>query len=184
MSGIYEWIRSLVFYLILMTMILNLLPDKKYEKYLRLYTGVVFLMLVFGPFTDLTGAEARIAGAFEQLTFQNDAKLLRREIEDADGKRMERLADGYREAVETDLRIMAEGISVECRSAEVTMETDAESAEFGRLRSVDMRIGMASGSGDRDERLRVNREIGNLRKRIGEYYGLEEGKITIFLEDE
>ena len=47
MEGIYQWIRSLVFYLILMTMLMNLLPDKKYENYLRLFTGVVFLLLFF-----------------------------------------------------------------------------------------------------------------------------------------
>ena len=59
MEGIYQWIRSLVFYLILMTMLMNLLPDKKYENYLRLFTGVVFLLLFFQPFTGLLGADCR-----------------------------------------------------------------------------------------------------------------------------
>ena len=48
MEAVYEWIRSLVFYLILMTTVLNFLPDRKYEKYLRLFTGMVFILLVFG----------------------------------------------------------------------------------------------------------------------------------------
>ena len=69
MEEIYGWIGSLVFYLILMTMILSLIPDKKYEKYLRLFTGMIFILLVFGPFTDLSGLEARMAGIFERLTF-------------------------------------------------------------------------------------------------------------------
>ena len=55
MEAVYEWIRSLVFYLILMTTVLNFLPDRKYEKYLRLFTGMVFILLVFGPLGDLTG---------------------------------------------------------------------------------------------------------------------------------
>ena len=33
-------------------------------------------------------------------------------------------------------------------------------------------------------RRRANREIGNLKIRIGEYYGVEEGRIWIDLEDE
>ena len=49
LEAVYEWIRSLVFYLILMTTVLNFLPDRKYEKYLRLFTGMVFILLVFGP---------------------------------------------------------------------------------------------------------------------------------------
>ena len=108
MEAVYEWIRSLVFYLILMTTVLNFLPDRKYEKYLRLFTGMVFILLVFGPLGDLTGMEERMAGAFGRITFQNDVKLLQREIADADGTRMKRLADSYRRAVETDLMTMAE----------------------------------------------------------------------------
>lgn len=192
MDGIYEWIRSLVFYLILMSMILNLLPDKKYEKYMRLFTGVIFILLVFGPFTDLTGLEERMAGVFERLTFQNDVKLLQKEILDTDGRRLSKVMDGYQKAVETDLKIMAEGISAECRSVEAVMETDMDSADFGKVLCVNMRLGLletveagADGNGKiREQRLIVNREIGNLKKRIGEYYGLEEGKITIYLENE
>ena len=113
MSGIFEWIRGMVFYLILMTMIMNLLPDKKYEKYLQLFTGMVFLFLVFEPLAEISGLEAEVAGAFERLTFRNDAMLLQEEIEDADGKRIARLVDGYADAVETDLKTMAEGFSLE-----------------------------------------------------------------------
>ena len=117
MEAVYEWIRSLVFYLILMTTVLNFLPDRKYEKYLRLFTGMVFILLVFGPLGDLTGLEERMAGAFGRITFQNDVKLLQREIADADGTRMKRLADRYRRAVETDLMTMAESAGLECRQA-------------------------------------------------------------------
>lgn len=181
MSGIYEWVRSLVFYLILMTMILNLMPNRKYEKYLRLFTGSIFILLVFGPFADLSGVEERMAGAFERLTFQNDVRLLQKEIADTDGRRLARLMDGYKEAVETDLRVMAEGISVECQSVEAVLETDAESGELGRVLEVNMQVGLAGNK--KEQRIQANREIGNLKKRIGEYYGLEEGKITIYLED-
>ena len=48
-----------------------------------------------------------MAGAFGRITFQNDVKLLQREIADADGTRMKRLADSYRRAVETDLMTLS-----------------------------------------------------------------------------
>lgn len=197
MEGIYEWIRNLVFYLILMTMILNLLPDRKYEKYLRLFTGMIFILLVFRPFADLAGLEERMAGAFEKITFQNDVKLLKRELEEADGERLLRLADGYREAVELDLRTMAEGIGVECRSVSAVMESDPDSGEFGTVRSVELLVAVKGAGappsqevvpgGDKagqEARLRANREIVGLKKKIGEYYGLEEANIQIRLENE
>ena len=72
------------FYLILMTTVLNFLPDRKYEKYLRLFTGMVFILLVFGPL----GGSYRAGGTHGQGLWpdhlQNDVKLLQREIADAD----------------------------------------------------------------------------------------------------
>lgn len=212
MEAVYEWIRSLVFYLILMTTVLNFLPDRKYEKYLKLFTGMVFILLVFGPLADRTGLEERMAGAFGRITFQNDVKLLQREIADADGMRMKRLADSYRRAVETDLMTMAESAGLECRRAEAAVVEDPESPGFGTVSEVWLTVGIPGGGsvetlGGNTERLpgqgaetwsreessreaglerrrRANREIGNLKTRIGEYYGVEEGRIWIDLEDE
>lgn len=189
MERFSEWIRGLAFYLIFMTMLLNLLPDRKYEKYFRLFTGMLFILLVFRPFTDLTGLEEQIAGAFERITFQNDVRLLKKEIEDTDGKRLSRLMDSYREAVETDLRIMAEGYDVECLSVAAVIDASGDGAGQGALQSVDMRVGLKGGEiggsdTQRERRLAANREIVRLKKRIGEYYGLEEGSITINLEGE
>ena len=188
MEWIVEWVRGLAFYLILMTVVLNLLPDKTYEKYLRLFTGMVFILLVFRPFADLTGLEARMAGVFERITFQNDAKLLKREIMEAEEVRLKKFTESFQAAVELDLKTMAEGSGLVCKSVEVTLNEDGESESFGALLSVKMEAALLGGgeSLSREEeenrRMEANREIAGLRKRIGEYYGLEEGFIEIRLE--
>ncbi len=186
MSGLYGWVRSMVFYLILMTMILNLLPDKKYEKYLRLYTGTVFILLVFGPFADLTGLEERVAGAFERITFQNDVRLLREELDGADEKRAEKMLSGYREAVELDTAAMAESAGLRCLDARAELNGDPGNENFGALEKLELDLapdGTGAGN-DRELRIAANRRIAELKTKIGEYYGLEEGKITIRLETE
>lgn len=171
MSRIYEWVRSLVFYLILMTMVVNLLPDKKYEKYLQLFVGMVFLMLILSPFANLSGAEAQVAEAFSRLTFQNDAKMLRREIEDAEGARMEKLVEQYRDAIEMDIRRMAEEVGVECRNVEIVVDEEMDGGTFGRVIFVEMTVSDVENCAE-------------LSGRIGAYYGLKEGDIAIDLEDE
>lgn len=188
-DGIYGWIKSIVFYLILMTMIMNLIPDKKYERYLRLFAGMVLILLVFGPFSDLTGLEARLAGVFEKITFQNDVNLLKKDLTAADEDRLKRLLTGYEEMVETDLRIMAEGFQIQCLDVSAVFDDETGSEQFGNLKEVHMAAGLFSGPSEDSEtnqerRLEANREISRLRKKIGEYYGLEEGKITITLENE
>ncbi len=84
--------------MILMTMVLNLLPDRKYEKYMRLFAGMVFLLLLVQPFAGLTGIEQQMEEAFARLTLQNEAKMLQKEIEDLDDERMQKLTQLYKEA--------------------------------------------------------------------------------------
>ena len=37
MKAIENWVKDIAFYMIFVTMVMNLLPDPKYEKYLRLF---------------------------------------------------------------------------------------------------------------------------------------------------
>ncbi len=164
----------MVCYLILMTMMINLIPDKKYERYLRLFAGMVFLMLLLEPFGNVTGLQEQAVEAFSRVTLQNDAKLLKREIEDADGKRMEQLLKRYREVIETELRLIAEGKGIECTRVEVLLEDDMDGGTFGRVRFVDMTLSAEHGPADME----------GLKQRIGEYYGLEECDMEIHLETE
>ena len=157
--------------MILMTMIIHLLPDKKYEKYLRLFIGVEFLMLVLSPFADLTGMEEHAAEAFARLTFQNDAKMLRKEIEDADGARMRKLVENYEDVIENDVRMMTEELGTECRGIRVKLDEDLEGGTFGRVVFVEMAVS-------------DSKRIAELKSRIGAYYGLKDGEIAIHLEDE
>lgn len=174
MDMIFEWIRNLVCYLVLMTMIIHLLPDKKYERYLRLFAGMVFLMMLLEPMGNVTGLQEQAVEAFSRVTFQNDAKLLKMEIEDADGKRMARLVERYREVIETEIRLIAEREGIECTNVEVLLEDDMEGGTFGRVRFLDMTLGAEHGPADLEE----------LKQRIGEYYGLEERDMEIHLEAE
>ena len=46
---IYDWIKNLVFYLILMTMLMQIIPDSDYKKYIRFFTGLVLILLLARP---------------------------------------------------------------------------------------------------------------------------------------
>ena len=96
---------------------------------------------------------------------------MKREIEDVDGARMEKLVDRYRETIETELRGMVEELGGECRSVVVQLDEELEGGTFGRVMAVEMTVSEAE----------VIRE---LTSRIGVYYGVKEGNIAIYLETE
>lgn len=189
MSGIYEWIRGLVSFLILLTVVTNLLPQKAYEKYFRLFAGALFLLMLLRPFLDITGLEGQVVSAFRQITFQNEADMLKREIEDADGKRMQRLHEQYRQNIETELQAMALDCSLECIETSIVIGTDAEYGLPGRIEAVYLtvraeRYRLSNRDTRNAEYRNANQNIEELKNKIGEYYGVEIRNIAVNLKDE
>ena len=43
---IYQWMKDLAFFHVLTTAILHILPDKRYEQYVRLFMGLLLFLLL------------------------------------------------------------------------------------------------------------------------------------------
>ena len=93
MEALCAWVKNLVFYLIFMTFVTNLLPGKAYDRYFRLFTGMVLILLVLSPLTGSLNLDDRLACYFESISFQSEAGEYRGEIEEMDRKRLERLKE-------------------------------------------------------------------------------------------
>lgn len=168
MRAVESWVRDIVFYMIFITMVMNLLPDPKYEKYLRLFAGAVLILLVFGPLARAAGVETAMAGLFEKITFENDARALKEELGAADERRIAEFYERYRAAVESDIMSMAESDGLECVSVSV------QAAESGNVSHVKLVV--------RGEQNRAGAEIAAVRRKIGAYYGVEEQDIEVDVE--
>lgn len=127
MEELYEWIRNITFYLIFMTVVGNLLPNKKYEKYFRLFAGMVLILLVLKPFTGGLRLDDKLAYYFEAITFKSEASELTSELSEMEEKRLVSMIRQYEEAVETDLTQMADSSGFECEKAEAVIEKDRKS---------------------------------------------------------
>lgn len=48
-TAIYEWIKNIVFYQLLISIVMNMIPDNAYQKYVRFFLGMLFLVIVTQP---------------------------------------------------------------------------------------------------------------------------------------
>lgn len=73
-----EWLKNLAAYMLAVSIALQMLPDKKYEQYVRLFTGLLLIFMVLQPVlknADLTGVLEQKIEAFVQ-----EQERLEREI--------------------------------------------------------------------------------------------------------
>ncbi len=76
MEKLYDWIRQIAYVMVLISVIMQLAAGKQYQKYIRLYTGIILILFMLAPVlrifgTDTTGfmeqAEKKYTEMVEQI---------------------------------------------------------------------------------------------------------------------
>lgn len=151
MDAIYEWVRNIVYYLIFMTIITNLLPAGKYEKYLRLFAGCILILLVIKPLTGSLRLEEKINAVFRSVSFENEAGELKGELDGMEQKRLEHLIGRYEASAEEELIRMAGEEGIEAVAASVAIEGDSTKPDFGKVKKIALKLKKTEETKDPEE---------------------------------
>ena len=61
---LYLWIRNLAVFYIFFTAVLNLIPDQKYEKYVRFFMGLLLIFMMSTPIFSILGKGPELTESF------------------------------------------------------------------------------------------------------------------------
>ncbi|HJD47378.1 MAG TPA: stage III sporulation protein AF [Candidatus Mediterraneibacter norfolkensis] len=84
LQQLYGWIQNIAVYLIVTAAVMHAIPGKDYGKYVRFFSGLVLILLLFTPVMNLSG----MGETFRELYQNSQYELERHEIEEA-RKRLE-----------------------------------------------------------------------------------------------
>lgn len=151
MEGVYQWVSSILCFLIFVYGIKALLPSKKYEKYIRFFTGMILILLVIQPVMGGLKLEDRLAYYFENISFQRESEDLKREILGIESQRLERVIEEYEGAVERDVEAMAKDMGFQVERVEVSIEKEQGAQDYGTVTHIRMVLGKEEGKGEEEE---------------------------------
>lgn len=78
---IYEWIKNIAFYLVILVAIMQMIPKNSYQKYIRFFAGMILILMLAGPILRIFGMTELQSSAYQNAL---------QEIEEATGY-MERI---------------------------------------------------------------------------------------------
>ncbi len=81
-AGLYEWIRTLTYFFILVTAILQVLPDSGYRRYIRFFTGLVLVCLMLTPILHFFGQESPVLEFFQSKEYEQKMAELEERAEE------------------------------------------------------------------------------------------------------
>ena len=77
---VYQWVKNLAVFYILLTVVLHLIPDKKYDRYVRHFMGLLLIVMMSAPVFMLLGKSGKIIESFQMNFNQENEKREERRI--------------------------------------------------------------------------------------------------------
>lgn len=133
MEWLYDWIWNLVIYFILVTAVSSVLPGETYRKYIRLFTGVVLILVMVQPLLNLLSLDERIEEIFQFNSFEQEREELRANMEGMAEIGQDYVMENYRKLLERQILALAKEEKVELSNIELILEEDEESSDYGRI---------------------------------------------------
>ena len=186
MDSVLAWIKQVFVISVLSEIILHLLPNEKYESFVRLVCGILMTSVCVSPLINLMSDKA---GSYLDLEyFQNIGQMeeLRGEIQFskdmAEDKILEQYLQEHRDFIEKS--VLETGLTPV--SVDIIMDTDAESESYAQIQKIDISV----SSRDREKFYAqqdsgggsvIAAEVIGLKETLADYYELNPGQVNIYL---
>ena len=116
---IYQRMKNLAFFHVLTTAILHILPDKRYEQYVRLFMGLLLILLICTPVFAVVGKSQELLEGFRENYSQEEQDRMEAE---AQGIRETFLKEAYESELKKQVEEILNEQKIFCREIEVDME--------------------------------------------------------------
>lgn len=73
---LYEWIQNLAFYMVLVMVVIQILPNTEYKKYVRFFTGLLLILLLATPILKLFGMEKNLSQIYTSPSYEAEMKRI------------------------------------------------------------------------------------------------------------
>ena len=91
------------------------------------------MLVVLGPFGSLGDWEKQVSSLFDQFTFRQESRELKKEIFGMEEKRLAGITGQYRENVEKEITALVKAQGIVCSQVSVQMEENKESSSYGKI---------------------------------------------------
>lgn len=80
MGILLNYIRNIGYFLILMSLVSNVMPDNSYKKYCRMFCGLILVVLVINPFYEFLNYDGELKEIFVDANYKSQVAELKSQL--------------------------------------------------------------------------------------------------------
>ena len=123
MGIIFEYIRPVVFFLILETVIFNLISDIAFKKLTKLFCGIVLILFILAPLEKLLGMTKLPEELLKNEQLQQSITECENMINYGDSYLAEKYSEEYKKIIRENIRQIVENEGLTLLDCEIDIET-------------------------------------------------------------
>lgn len=151
MEAVFSWVKNIVIFFLVLTLLEEILPDSDYKKYIRTAAGMVFILIVFSPLLKLFGMDRSMDYFFQwesvknALVYDNTVQLEGFDEAAAAREKEAWVLSQYKENLKAQIQTLVENQGYEVRELEVSVEEDSSRGDFGSIKEIALVLREPSG---------------------------------------
>lgn len=138
MTGLYTWVKNIAYFFIFVTIVMNLVPGKQYKKYIKLFTGIILILIILAPVGQLFNLEETLADYFNMEIYQLELAQVEYDLILAEEKHYEMVTLSYEEDIKNQLEDWGKEKGLYLLNSNVYWEMDSTSSNFGKIKGMDV----------------------------------------------
>lgn len=140
MEYFVQWIKNIAVFYIIASLILNIIPGDKYKRYIKLFLGVVMVILLIKPIGRLTGLDGKFDELFWTGSYGAMSDELKAELAFADEERIRVITAEFEKKISADIKDYVESLGAVYISSRPEIDIDPASKGYGSLARISVEI--------------------------------------------
>ena len=158
-AEIYQWVRTLAAFYILFTAVLQLIPDKKYERYIRSFMGLLLIYILSVPLLSIVKNSGAVIEDFSRNYNEEVSVLEKKETQNLQGFYIRK---GFEQELTSQITKKCEEKGIKIQEVIVDIEGEQISVSLTAGQSLDLQ------------------QEGRLKDELRQEFGIKEQNIRIF----
>lgn len=188
-SGIKEWIYNIILFVMFSSLLLQLSAAKKYDKYIKFFTGLILVIVVILPIAKLSGSDKILEMNYLNECFMQAADDAAEEMENLEQVQSETISQSYEKNIQISIESIVNSYGYDLVNADVTINSDVNDNMFCYPKQIYATVRIGLHNGEEVKNIIINKiESGiknkddsgyEMEKKIAEFFSLEEGDVTV-----
>ena len=139
MNAIYTWLKTIVIFMLFLTILSNLLGKSDFKKYVNVVTGLLLVLITMNPLLKLTSLESVFDNFFDSSTFRLQTTEIGNEMRSAEDQQKTIILKTYKEEIIQQIAQLLEAEHLYVVDAKVMIEEDSSSDDYAKIKYMDVK---------------------------------------------